>query len=73
MVAEILLLVPANSVGRLAAVCKQWRRVAADPTFLAARERRAPPLQLLRVSRRPSDSNGRQYDDAELSVVVPAR
>ena len=72
MVAEILLLVPANSVGRLAAVCKQWRRVAADPTFLAARERRAPPLQLLRVSRRPSDSNGRQYDDAELSVVVPA-
>uniref|UniRef100_A0A0D9Z7D0 F-box associated beta-propeller type 3 domain-containing protein n=1 Tax=Oryza glumipatula TaxID=40148 RepID=A0A0D9Z7D0_9ORYZ len=72
MVAEILLLVHADSVGRLAAVSKQWRRVSADPTFLTARERRAPPLQLLRVSRRPSDSNGRQYDDAELSVVVPA-
>ncbi|CAL5084581.1 unnamed protein product [Urochloa decumbens] len=47
-VAEILLLLPAKAVARCAAVCKAWRRITADPHFLAARARRRPhPASIL--------------------------
>uniref|UniRef100_A0A0D9VU02 F-box domain-containing protein n=1 Tax=Leersia perrieri TaxID=77586 RepID=A0A0D9VU02_9ORYZ len=75
LVAEILLLLPTKSLARVAAVCKQWRRVAADPVFLPARARRAPPLQLLSVRYRRAPSRSGDADTVELSVldvVVPA-
>lgn len=44
---EILLRLPAKSVLRFRAVCKAWRRIAADPRFLAAHARRRPAQAVL--------------------------
>ncbi|XBH86838.1 hypothetical protein VPH35_074420 [Triticum aestivum] len=50
VVTEILLRLPSASVFRSRAVCKAWRRITTDPSFLAAHADRRP-AELLVVSR----------------------
>ncbi|KAF7013385.1 hypothetical protein CFC21_027471 [Triticum aestivum] len=44
---EILVHLPAKSVLRCRAVCRQWRRLASDPVFLLDHHRRQPELALI--------------------------
>ncbi|BAT03116.1 Os07g0667601 [Oryza sativa Japonica Group] len=44
---EILLRLPAKTVLRCGAVCKAWRRITTNPTFLSDHARHHPPEALL--------------------------
>ncbi|KAK3145231.1 hypothetical protein QOZ80_4AG0325830 [Eleusine coracana subsp. coracana] len=44
---EILVRLPAKSVLRCRAVCREWRRLTSDPAFLVAHHRHQPTLHLI--------------------------
>lgn len=69
VVAEILFRIAASSVLRCRAVCRRWRRLADDPSFLAARARRRP-LEVLAYTTFPEP--GGALHVALDTVPVPA-
>ncbi|CAN6199702.1 unnamed protein product [Urochloa humidicola] len=54
---EILLRFPAKEVGRLRLVCRSWRSLTSDPSFIRAHSSRHPLIAALRLVRMRSTSS----------------
>ena len=74
LVAQILVHLPAKSVLRFRAVCKDWHRIAACPSFLAAHARRSPLEVLLYTTRRTTAASVdvQEMDAVDVSADRPS-
>lgn len=70
LITEILLRLPAKSVVRFRAVCKAWRRITTNPTFVSSHDRRRPlEVLLYKTQVEPGSALDTYNVDVELDAL----